>query len=157
MANYSVGKLLVKGKAGAPGVVQGTVQVLTPETIEQIMPGNILVINSTEPGQEAAMKKAGGFVTNVGGKTHHTVITAKILGKPCVVGTYDATTVLKTGQKVVVDGNAFEVYEAAGPDATPVPTPTPAPAKTLAEKMQEIAKAKGITLPPGVVEKLKES
>ena len=45
------------------------------------------------------------FVTDTGGKTSHSVIMARSIGIPAVVGTHDATTHIKNGQRILVDGH----------------------------------------------------
>ena len=58
----------------------------------------------TTPDWVPAMKIAAAVVTNSGGKTCHAAIVSRELGVPCVVGTEKATTVLKDGETVTVDG-----------------------------------------------------
>lgn len=57
---------------------------------------------------------ASAVVTNRGGRTCHAAIVSRELGVPCMVGTKDATDVLKTGKTYTVDcsdGNSGHVYE----------------------------------------------
>lgn len=56
---------------------------------------------------------ASAVVTNRGGRTCHAAIVSRELGVPCLVGTRDATDVLKTSRKYTVDcseGNSGHVY-----------------------------------------------
>lgn len=56
---------------------------------------------------------ASAVVTNRGGRTCHAAIVSRELGVPCIVGTKDATDVLKTGKTYTVDcseGNSGHVY-----------------------------------------------
>ncbi|HEX5448000.1 MAG TPA: PEP-utilizing enzyme, partial [Candidatus Saccharimonadales bacterium] len=59
----------------------------------------------TTPDYVPLMKKASAIVTDQGGILSHAAIVARELGVPCIVGTADATKVLKNGQKVLVDAD----------------------------------------------------
>jgi pyruvate,water dikinase len=67
----------------------------------------------TTPDFVPAMKRAAGIVTDTGGRTCHAAIVSRELGIPCVVGTSTATSKLKTGQIVTVDGSRGLVYKGA--------------------------------------------
>lgn len=57
---------------------------------------------------------ASAVVTNRGGRTCHAAIVSRELGVPCIVGTKDATEVLKTGETYTVDcsdGNTGHVHQ----------------------------------------------
>lgn len=105
------GKLLLTGEPASPGVVTGIVNILkSAREIGKIKRGDILVTDMTTPDFVPAMKKAVAIVTNKGGQTSHAAIVSRELGVPCVVGTKTATTALKTGQVITVDGAAGQVY-----------------------------------------------
>ncbi|MEK7084836.1 MAG: PEP-utilizing enzyme [Patescibacteria group bacterium] len=94
----------VQGLIAQKGVVQGRVIVLkTSADIARVQSGDILVANTTHPNYLPAMKKAAAFVTNEGGMISHAAIVARELGRPCIVGTKNATDVLKEGDVVEVD------------------------------------------------------
>jgi pyruvate, water dikinase len=57
------------------------------------------------------MKKASAIVTDGGGMTCHAAIVSREMGLPCVVGTRNATKVLKDKMLVTVDGTHGVVYE----------------------------------------------
>ncbi len=65
--------------------------------------GDVLVTAMTSPDFFPLMKKTSAIVTNLGGITCHAAILARELGKPCVIGTEFATTILKDGDIVEVD------------------------------------------------------
>jgi pyruvate,water dikinase len=75
------------------------------------MPGDILVTEMTTPDYVPAMRKASAIVTDTGGRTCHAAIVSRELGIPCVVGTGKATSVLKNGQMITVDGVSGLVYK----------------------------------------------
>jgi pyruvate,water dikinase len=106
------GKLLLQGEPASPGVVTGIVNILkSAKEINKIKRGDILVTDMTTPDFVPAMKRAVAIVTNKGGQTSHAAIVSRELGVPCVVGTKTATTALKQGRVITVDGAAGKVYE----------------------------------------------
>ena len=56
------------------------------------------------------MNRAAAIVTNHGGITSHPAIVSRELGIPCVVNTKAATTTLRDGMRVRVDGGKGEIY-----------------------------------------------
>ncbi len=103
---------LVKGLAASPGVGIGRVKiVLSAEEIDKVEKGDVLVTRMTNPDFAPAMKRAVAIVTDEGGITSHASIVSRELGIPCVVGTGNATQVLKDGMLVTVDGRSGFVYE----------------------------------------------
>jgi pyruvate,water dikinase len=93
------------GIAGAAGRVEGPVRVLvTPEEGEALQPGEILVAATTNVGWTPLFPKAAAIVTDIGAPLSHAAIVARELGIPAVVGCGSATTRLKTGDTVRVDG-----------------------------------------------------
>lgn len=106
------GKLILTGQPASPGVVTGIVNILkSAKEIGKIKRGDILVTDMTTPDFVPAMKRAVAIVTNKGGQTSHAAIVSRELGVPCVVGTKTATTTLKQGRVITVDGAAGKVYE----------------------------------------------
>ena len=67
----------------------------------------VIIAHDISPSDTAAMHKQNvcAFITDVGGKTSHTAIMAKSLEIPAVVGMEEATTKIKTGELLIVDGN----------------------------------------------------
>lgn len=115
-------KIILKGQAASTGMASGPVKIIhSPAEIDQILEGNVLVTEMTTPDFVPAMKRAAAIITDAGGRTCHAAIVSRELGIPCVVGTDVATTALKDGQVVTVDGKNGIVYE--GAMATPTPTP----------------------------------
>jgi len=103
---------IMEGLAAALGVVTGIVKVVPEiEDIEKVTKGDILVTRMTSPSWVPVMKKASGIITNEGGRTCHAAIVSRELGIPCVVGTSNATEVLKDGMEVTIDGFNGKVYE----------------------------------------------
>ena len=95
----------VKGFAGAAGVVTGTVRVIDDISgIGELKQGEILVTRATNIGWTVAFHKVSAIVTDIGAPLSHAAIVAREFGIPAVVGCSNATTVLKTGDVVTVDG-----------------------------------------------------
>jgi len=68
--------------------------------------GAVVVAHAISPGNLARMVKQGlaGMVVDVGGETSHAAIIARALGIPAVVGMGNASTSVKDGDKVILDG-----------------------------------------------------
>jgi pyruvate,water dikinase len=103
--------ILLSGSPSGPGIGYGPVNiVLDACKIDNVKKGDILVAEMTTPDFVPAMKRAAGIVTNRGGRTCHAAIVSRELGIPCVVGTGNATQMLKPGQVVTVDGSKGNIY-----------------------------------------------
>ena len=102
---------ILSGSGASPGIGTGIVKILkSPKEIERIKKGDILVASMTSPDYVPAMKKSSAVVTNEGGQTSHAAIVSRELGIPCVVGTKEATKILKEGQIVTVNGETGQIY-----------------------------------------------
>lgn len=106
------GKILVKGLPASPGIGIGRVKIIkSKEEIGKIKQGDVLVTKMTNPDFVPAMKKAVAIVTDEGGLTSHAAIVSRELGIPAIVGTKNATEVLKDDMEVTVDAKSGVVYE----------------------------------------------
>ncbi len=98
---------IVKGIIASTGSVQGRVRIMTNlEKIKDFLDGEILVAEYTNPSYVRAMIKAAAVVTDSGGVTSHAAIISRELGIPCIVGTRNATKVLKDGDVVEVEADS---------------------------------------------------
>lgn len=82
--------------------------------IDQFRDGSILVTGMTDPDWVPIMQRAAGIITDHGGRTCHAAIVSRELGVPAIVGTGDATHVLKDGQEVTLscaEGDQGHVYD----------------------------------------------
>lgn len=77
----------------------------TQRQMDAMTEGEVLVSETTEPELMPAFKKASAVVTDVGGLLSHAAITSREMNLPCVVGTGNASKVLKTGDLVEVDAD----------------------------------------------------
>ena len=76
----------------------------SPDEGDRLQAGEILVAPMTSPDWVPTMRRAAALVTDGGGMTCHAAIVSRELGVPCVVGARTATTVLRDGELVTVDG-----------------------------------------------------
>ncbi|MDR3519287.1 MAG: phosphoenolpyruvate synthase [Candidatus Pacebacteria bacterium] len=107
-------KILVEGIAVGARIGAGKVRVLhNAKQISSFKKGEVLVTEITDPDWEPIMKIASAIVTDKGGRTSHAAIVSRELGIPCIVGSDNATKVLKNGKEVTVDasGKVGNVYE----------------------------------------------
>ena len=109
------GRKLVTGLAIGLSIAAGKVCRLSgPDQIDKFEEGAILVTGNTDPDWVPIMKKASAIVTDRGGRTSHAAIVSRELGLTAVVGTGDASQVLKDGAQVTVscaEGDEGHVYE----------------------------------------------
>jgi len=104
----------IKGIVANKGVVKGTVKIITygyndfdtlHQKIAAMNEGDVLVAETTSPELVVACHKAAAIITNQGGLLSHAAIISRELGIPCIVGTGDATELLRDGEIVEVDAN----------------------------------------------------
>ncbi|HEX3803347.1 MAG TPA: PEP-utilizing enzyme [Solirubrobacteraceae bacterium] len=106
-ASQAVGGVVLTGAPASPGVVEGLARVITSaEEITDVQEGEILVCGSTSPAWAPIFPKISATVTDVGGVMSHAAIVCREYKLPAVVGTGRATALIKTGQRVRVDGTA---------------------------------------------------
>jgi rifampicin phosphotransferase len=95
----------IKGLPGSAGQAEGRVRIVdSPEDGVQLQTGEILVAVTTNVGWTPIFPRAAAVITDVGAPLSHAAIVARELGIPAVVGCFNATSVLKTGDCVRVDG-----------------------------------------------------
>jgi phosphohistidine swiveling domain-containing protein len=101
---------VIRGIPVSAGVYEGPTRVvISPEDFQNVQKGDVLVARSTSPYFNVLLPLLGGIVTDRGGSLCHAAIVAREYGIPGVVGTKTATTLLKSGQRVRVDGGSGEV------------------------------------------------
>ena len=107
-----VGKVLARGLPASPGIAIGKARIiLDVKQAKDFQKGDILVTKMTDPDWVPIMKIASAIVTDEGGMTSHAAIVSRELGIPAVVGTGNATKVIKDGQEITVDAMRGIVYE----------------------------------------------
>jgi len=96
----------LKGNIAFKGIAKGTVKIINnPSDIGKFSKGDILVSINTDPSLMPAINICSAIISDEGGVTCHAAIVARELKKPCIIGTKNATKVLKDGDIVEVDAN----------------------------------------------------
>jgi pyruvate,water dikinase len=118
MKEYSLkskSAVLVKGNAVGSGIASGKARILSsPADSHLLQQGDVLVTDITNPDWDPILKKAAAIITNKGGRTSHAAIVAREVGAVAIVGTGNATTVIKDGQEITIscaEGKTGVVYE----------------------------------------------
>lgn len=104
------------GHPASTGRATGRVHIITgPDDFAGFATGEVLVAKATAPAWTPLFARAAAVVTDGGTLAAHASLVAREYGIPAVVGTGDATTRLRTGQVVTVDGGAGTVHPHGGP------------------------------------------
>lgn len=111
----SKGEVVLTGRSIGQRIGAGTAKVVKDVSeMDRVQVGDVLVTDMTDPDWEPVMKRAAAIVTNRGGRTCHAAIIARELGIPAVVGTSDATKLIKDGQEITVscaEGETGFIYQ----------------------------------------------
>ncbi|MDP3724302.1 MAG: phosphoenolpyruvate synthase [bacterium] len=106
------GAVILKGSPASPGMVTGSTRIIhSAHELHRVKHGDVLVTEMTNPDFVPAMRRAVAVVTDKGGRTSHAAIVSRELGIPAVVGTEQATKVLKNDAFITVDGSEGVVYD----------------------------------------------
>jgi len=103
---------ILNGLGASPGIGSGIVKIVQNiNDLNKIQKGDILVTVMTNPDFVVAMQKASAILTDEGGITSHAAIVSREMGIPCVVGSENATKILKDNDTITVDGTNGKVYK----------------------------------------------
>ena len=103
----------LKGIGAGTGRVTATAYVVNSLlSSEQLPKGVILVAQAIAPDWLPLLQQLVGIITEKGGLTSHAAILARELGIPAVVSAKDATALIQTGDRLLLDGDRGEVYRA---------------------------------------------
>lgn len=98
------------GMAASPGTVEGLARVIrSPDQLNEIQDGEILVTPVTAPSWAPVFGKIKATVTDIGGMMSHAAIVCREYGLPAVTGTGSGSSRIKTGDRLKVDGNTGKV------------------------------------------------
>lgn len=113
MKVHVIGNIVGKGEGIGRKHAYGRAVVSNdPEEVNRRMnEGDILVTAATDKDMMPAIEKAGGIITEQGGLTSHAAIVGLSLGIPVIVGVKNATTLIKNGDDITIDGSTGHVYE----------------------------------------------
>ncbi len=89
-----------------------------PRLFENFSEDAILIADELLPSIAAELntEKIHGFATNIGGWTSHTAIIARSLNIPAVAGLRHITSHIRSGETIIIDGNAGQVIVRPAPD-----------------------------------------
>jgi pyruvate,water dikinase len=137
------GKLLCTGKAVGKKIISGRACIIhSLSEAHKLQQGDILVADITNPDWNSLLRKAVSIVTNKGGRTSHSAIVARELGIAAIVGTGNATQLIKDGQMITVaniegdEGNVLDgnvPFEVLTTDLSKVPKVETTPLFILAD------------------------
>jgi pyruvate,water dikinase len=109
------GELLAQGEAVGSKITTGIARVLrSTAEADKLQTGEIVVTEITSPDWDPILKKAAAIITDKGGRTSHASIVARELGVPAVVGTGNATQMVRDGEKITVsccEGKTGFIYK----------------------------------------------
>jgi pyruvate,water dikinase len=95
----------LKGIPASSGKIKGKVKIILSENdFSKFKPGMILVTRATNPAWTPLIAIAKGVITELGGSLCHAAIVSREFGIPAIVGTKEATKVLKDNQEVEING-----------------------------------------------------
>jgi pyruvate,water dikinase len=104
---YGSGGGELTGAGASPGIAEGTARVVADEQdFARIQTGDILVTTTTTPAWTPLFPSLAGLVTETGGILSHAAVVAREYGLPAVVGAAGATTAVRDGLRIRIDGTA---------------------------------------------------
>jgi len=137
------GKVICKGKAVGKKIISGRACIIhSLSEATKLQQGDILIADITNPDWNSLLRKAVSIVTNKGGRTSHSAIVARELGIAAIVGTGNATQVIKDGQIITVanmegdEGNVLDgdvPFDVLTTDLSKVPKTETTPLFILAD------------------------
>ena len=105
------GEVILEGLAASPGIASGKIKIVEEMSdLPKIKKGDILVTKMTNPDMVVTMQRSSAIITEEGGLTAHAAIVSREMGIPCIVGTQEATTLLKDGETITIDGYNGKIY-----------------------------------------------
>jgi pyruvate,water dikinase len=98
----------------SPGIGRGRARVvLHPEDLARVEPGEILVVRGADPGWTVVFDRLAGLVAESGGQLSHAAVIARECRLPAIVAVSRATSLIQTGEEIVVDGTAGVIRRVA--------------------------------------------
>jgi phosphohistidine swiveling domain-containing protein len=97
---------IIRGQGASPGRYEGVAHVILDPSLDlALKPGEVLVAPYTDPAWTPLFLTAGAAVVEVGSYLSHAGTVAREFGMPCVVDAVDSTKRIRTGQRLVVNGD----------------------------------------------------
>ncbi|MCP6763029.1 MAG: glycerol-3-phosphate acyltransferase [Fischerella sp. CENA71] len=96
---------VLQGIPASPGQAVGRVRVLRNlQSMTEVDKDIILVVPYTDSGWAPLLVRAGGLISEAGGRLSHGAILAREYGIPAIMDVRNATWIFQDGQKVRIDG-----------------------------------------------------
>lgn len=106
------GQNAIYGAAASPGTFNGIARVVESiEELSKLEDNEILITSNTDPAWTAVFSKVGGLITETGGILSHGAVISREYRIPAVTAVKGATSIFKTGEELVIDGNEGVVYK----------------------------------------------
>ncbi len=106
------GEVILTGLAASPGIGFGKIKIVRSlDDLKKVKQGDVLVTKMTNPDMVVTMQKCAAIVTDEGGLTAHASIVSREMGIPAIVGTQEATSKLKEGEIITVNGFTGKIYK----------------------------------------------
>lgn len=99
----------LSGSPVSPGSIQGRARVVFDPREAHLLPGEIMVCKGTDPSWTPLFLTARGLIMETGGMMTHGAVVAREYGIPAVVGVDRATSLIQTGQMVLLDGSSGQI------------------------------------------------
>ena len=104
---YGSGGTALNGAGASPGVAEGIARVVADTAdFARVQSGDILVTAMTTPAWTPLFPSLAGLVTETGGILSHAAVVAREYRLPAVVGATGATTAIRDGMRLRIDGSA---------------------------------------------------
>jgi pyruvate,water dikinase len=101
------------GTPGSHGIATGIARIVRgPDDFTRVRPGDILVCPYTDPAWTPLLRVAAGVVTETGGVLCHAAIVARERHIPAVLGLSNATTRLRDGATITINGTTGSITTA---------------------------------------------
>jgi len=108
---YDENSVQITGVGCSPGITTGCVRIVTSiSEIGTIKENDILVTRNTDPAWTPVFKKLSGLITETGGILSHGAVVSREYNIPAITAVKQATTLLKNGQMITLDGNTGIIY-----------------------------------------------
>ena len=105
-------KNAIYGAAASPGIFSGVARVVNSiKELSQLEENEILITSNTDPAWTAVFSKIGGLITETGGILSHGAVISREYRIPAVTAVKGATSIFKTGEELMVDGNEGVVFK----------------------------------------------
>ena len=117
-ASAGPGNACLEGAPGAPGIASGPVRLIgSLQELDRIRPGEIVVTYAIDPAWTPVFGIIGGVISVEGGMLAHAAVLGREYGLPVVLGVRGATSRLKDGDIVRIDGatGAVTLIDAVAP------------------------------------------